>query len=229
MIDLKVGEACTLSSFATLTGLKIDAMHLAVQMGLRKHDKYAILENIDQMSEEAKKNSYGRIQVLSGPHIEAAEAEMKLEDLRRWFVTQFLHNNFENCDKVMEMRRALAEKEEELKQKDEEMKKMQQEWEVEKKKIAADVDEMNKKDEWSKRVTYEGVVEQIAACEDPSKRDDARRLVEPLLSKSQVTQFRRDIKRRVKELNEESGTPNITIGNVAGDFNVNKAVKQIGN
>ena len=58
-------------------------------------------------------------------------------------------------------------------------------------------------DEWSNRVTYDNVVDQIASLEDASKRDDARRMFEPLLKKSQVTQFRKDIKRRAKELNEE--------------------------
>ena len=58
-------------------------------------------------------------------------------------------------------------------------------------------------DEWSNRVTYDNVVDQIASLEDTSKRDDARRMFESLLKKSQVTQFRRDIKKRVKELNED--------------------------
>jgi hypothetical protein len=58
-------------------------------------------------------------------------------------------------------------------------------------------------DEWSNRVTYDNVVDQIASLEDASKRDDARRMFEALLKKGQVTQFRRDIKKRVKELNEE--------------------------
>lgn len=58
-------------------------------------------------------------------------------------------------------------------------------------------------DEWSNRVTYDNVVDQIASLEDASKRDDARRMFEALLKKSQVTQFRKDIKHRVKELNEE--------------------------
>jgi hypothetical protein len=58
-------------------------------------------------------------------------------------------------------------------------------------------------DEWSNRVTYDSVIDQIASLEDASKRDDARRMFESLLKKSQVTQFRRDIKKRVKELNEE--------------------------
>ena len=59
-------------------------------------------------------------------------------------------------------------------------------------------------DEWSNRVTYDNVVDQIASLEDTSKRDDARRMFEPLLKKSQVAQFRRDIKHRVRELNEDS-------------------------
>jgi hypothetical protein len=58
-------------------------------------------------------------------------------------------------------------------------------------------------DEWSSRVTYDNVVDQIASLEDASKRDDARRMFEALLKKSQVTQFRKDIKHRVKELNED--------------------------
>ena len=58
-------------------------------------------------------------------------------------------------------------------------------------------------DEWSNRVTYDSVIDQIASLEDASKRDDARRMFEPLLKKGQANQFRKDIKRRVKELNEE--------------------------
>lgn len=68
------------------------------------------------------------------------------------------------------------------------------------------LEQWKKGDEWSIRVTYENVVEQIAACEDPKERDEARKLIEPLLKKGQVTQFRRDIKKRVKELNDESDT-----------------------
>ena len=58
-------------------------------------------------------------------------------------------------------------------------------------------------DEWSNRVTYDNVVDQIASLEDASKRDDARRVFEPLLKRTQVAQLRRDIKKRVKELNED--------------------------
>ena len=91
-----------------------------------------------------------------------------------------------------------------------------------------EMEQLKKGDEWSSRVTYDGVVDQIAACEDAKERDEARKLIEPLLSKAMATKFRRDIRLRAKELNE-GGTPNITIEHVAGDFNVNKAVKQIGN
>ena len=65
------------------------------------------------------------------------------------------------------------------------------------------IDQSKKKDEWSNRVTYDNVVDQIASLEDASKRDDARRMFEAMLKKSQVAQFRKDIKHRVKELNEE--------------------------
>ena len=63
-------------------------------------------------------------------------------------------------------------------------------------------------DDWSNRVTYDNVVDQIASLEDASKRDDARRMFEALLKKSQVTQFRRDIKKRVKELNDDGDAYN---------------------
>ena len=58
-------------------------------------------------------------------------------------------------------------------------------------------------DPWTTRVTYENVVEQIASYEDPSQRDEARKLIEPLLKREQVRQLRRDVKRKIKELEEE--------------------------
>ena len=66
------------------------------------------------------------------------------------------------------------------------------------------VEQWKNGDEWSNRVTYDNVVDQIASLEDASKRDDARRMFEPLLKKSQAAQFRKDIKRRAKELNDDS-------------------------
>ncbi|MBR5053795.1 MAG: hypothetical protein IKW91_11300, partial [Bacteroidaceae bacterium] len=57
-------------------------------------------------------------------------------------------------------------------------------------------------DLWSSRVTYENVVELIASYEDASQRDEARKLIEPLLKKEQVRQLRRDIRLKVKELEQ---------------------------
>lgn len=70
-------------------------------------------------------------------------------------------------------------------------------------KLEEALEQRKKDEEWASRVTYEGMVEQIAACEDAKERDEARKLIEPLLKRAQVTQFRRDIKKRVKELNED--------------------------
>ena len=62
------------------------------------------------------------------------------------------------------------------------------------------LNEQQKNDLWSSRVTYENVVELIASYEDASQRDEARKLLEPLLKKDQVRQLRRDIRLKVKEL-----------------------------
>ena len=56
--SLKLGESCHLQSFAFLTGMVIDEMHLAVEVSMRNTDKYLILENIVQMIEEAKNQKY---------------------------------------------------------------------------------------------------------------------------------------------------------------------------
>lgn len=72
-----------------------------------------------------------------------------------------------------------------------------------------EIEQLKKGDEWSSRVTYEGVVEQIAACEDAKERDEARKLIEPLLKREMAAKFRKDIRRRAKELNE--GNSNILI------------------
>ena len=84
-------------------------------------------------------------------------------------------------------------------------------------KLEEALEQQKKSDEWASRVTYEGVVEQIAACEDAKERDEARKLIEPLLKQAQVKQFRRDIKKRVKELNEEGG--NVSNFNNYGTYN----------
>ena len=226
--DTKVGKSCSLHSFACITGLKVDEMHLAIEVSLRETDKYLILENIDQMIEQARKEPRCQLQTFYGTPIDAEDAELKLDDLRRWFITQFCYDAMENCDKVMELQHALAEKEEEMKHQREEMNKKERDWEKEKQEITANMEAMNKMDEWSSRVTYDNVVEQIAACEDAKERDEARKLIEPLLKRDMARKFRKDIKEKAKEMSEGGGT-NITIGKVEGDFNVNKVVKQIGN
>jgi len=84
-------------------------------------------------------------------------------------------------------------------------------------KLEEALEQQKKGEEWASRVTYDGVVEQIAACEDAKERDEARKLIEPLLKKAQVTQFRRDIKKRVKELNED-GAGSVNFNNY-GTYN----------
>lgn len=77
-------------------------------------------------------------------------------------------------------------------------------------------------DGWTDRVTYDNMVEQIASYEDPAQRDEARKLIEPMLKKNMVRKFRADIKRKVNESNEGNGA-NITIQQaevkVSGNWN----------
>jgi len=65
-------------------------------------------------------------------------------------------------------------------------------------------------DGWTDRVTYDNMVEQIASYEDPAQRDEARKLIEPMLKKNMVRKLRADIKRKVNESNSGEGA-NITI------------------
>ena len=60
-------------------------------------------------------------------------------------------------------------------------------------------------DGWRDRVTYDNMVEQIASYEDPAQRDEARKLVEPMLKKNMVRKLRADIKRKVNESNGGEG------------------------
>jgi len=77
-------------------------------------------------------------------------------------------------------------------------------------------------DGWTDRVTYDNMVEQIASYEDPAQRDEARKLIEPMLKKNMVRKLRADIKRKVNESNEGNGA-NITIQQaevkVSGNWN----------
>lgn len=209
--SLKIGKSCSLISFVLHTELKIDESHLAVEVCMQESDKYDILWNINQMIEEAK-DTTNQIQTLSGKNIEPETAVLVLEDLRRWFITEYCSDMIENCTKIVELQHALAKKDDEIKGLKGDVEKSRMEWEREKEKIGAEMEAMKRKDEWANRVSYENIVDQIASLEDASKRDDARRVFEPLLKRNQVTQLRNDIKRRVKEMNSESSGTNITIG-----------------
>lgn len=224
--SLKLGESCPLNHFAAYTGLKIDEMHLAVEVSMCNTDKYMILENINQMIEEAKNQQYF-FQTATGGKIDPKVAVLKLEDLRRWFITEYCYDIMENCNKVIELHRTLSEKDKEIKELKAVHKKEIDEVVADKEALKADLEALKKyDDEWGSRVTYDNMVEQIAACEDTKERDEARKLIEPLLKRSTVARFRRDIRNRAKELNGEGA--NITIQNVAGDFAVHKTVNQIG-
>lgn len=117
--------------------------------------------------------------------VETDDSLQALEDFEAHWMNYF-HGMHQVRDDNKQMRRLLVEQNEKIK------------------KLEEALEQRKKEDEWSSRVTYEGVVEQIAACEDAKERDEARKLIEPLLKKAQVTQFRRDIKKRVKELNEDN-------------------------
>ena len=117
--------------------------------------------------------------------VETDDSLQALEDFEAHWMNYF-HGMHQVRDDNKQMRRLLVEQDEKIK------------------KLEEALEQRKKEDEWSSRVTYEGVVEQIAACEDAKERDEARKLIEPLLKKAQVTQFRRDIKKRVKELNEDN-------------------------
>lgn len=117
--------------------------------------------------------------------VETDDSLQALEDFEAHWMNYF-HGMHQVRDDNKQMRRLLVEQNEKIK------------------KLEETLEQQKKNDEWASRVTYEGVVEQIAACEDAKERDEARKLIEPLLKKAQVTQFRRDIKKRVKELNEDS-------------------------
>lgn len=123
-------------------------------------------------------------------NLDKMRTEDALKDDMKDFVAQWVRF-FSGVQKVMADNEQLRQR---VAQQDEKIEKLEEALEQQK-----------KSDEWASRVTCEGVVEQIAACEDAKERDEARKLIEPLLKRAQVTQFRRDIKKRVKELNEENG------------------------
>lgn len=225
---LNLGQSCPLSTFVLYTdGMKIDETHLAVMVAMRQTDKYLILSNINEMLAEVKAESYSAFRTMRGDPIDRETLAMKLDDLRRWFIMEYCYDAMDNCEKVIELHLALAEKEKEIKELKAAHKKEMAEIVALKDALTADIEKLKKnEDEWASRVTYDNMVEQIASYEDPSQRDEARKLIEPMLKRNMVRKFGADIKRKAKELSEGNGT-NILIEKVEGDFNVNKHVKQI--
>lgn len=181
-VDFKVVAEMQLARFSQKThGLKMTEMHLVVLGLLEQTDNYTLLTLMDDMADDLGR---GGVRALgkNPQNLSKRQAMLLLGDLRRWFVTGYCNDVVDNCNKICELQRRLATLEAEN---------------------AAMKARLN--DGWSDRVTYDNMVEQIAACEDASERDDARKLVEPMLKKDMMRKFREDIRRKVQELNGEDG------------------------
>lgn len=181
-VDLKVVAEMQLARFSQKThGLKMTEMHLVVLGLLEQTDNYTLLTLMDDMADDLGK---GGVRALgkNPQNLSKRQAMLLLGDLRRWFVTGYCNDVVDNCNKICELQRRLTTLEAEN---------------------TAMKARLN--DGWSDRVTYDNMVEQIAACEDASERDDARKLVEPMLKKDMMRKFREDIRRKVQELNSEDG------------------------
>ena len=185
---MKVAAEMQLGRFALKThGLRMTEMRLRVLGFLEQTDKFALLGMLDDMMDDLGRNGVKALgqNVLN---LSKRQAMLLLTDLRRWWVVNWCCDAVENCDKIRDLQRRLASVEAEN---------------------AAMKARLN--DGWTGRVTYESMVEQIAACEDASERDEARKLIEPMLKRETARKFREDIKQKVKELNGEEGV-HIQIG-----------------
>ena len=185
---MKVAAEMQLGRFALKThGLRMTEMRLRVLGFLEQTDKFALLGMLDDMMDDLGRNGVKALgQNVQG--LSKRQAMLLLTDLRRWWVVNWCCDAVENCDKIRDLQRRLASVEAEN---------------------AAMKARLN--DGWTGRVTYESMVEQIAACEDASERDEARKLIEPMLKRETARKFREDIKQKVKELNGEEGV-HIQIG-----------------
>ena len=185
---MKVAAEMQLGRFALKThGLRMTEMRLRVLGFLEQADKFALLGMLDDMMDDLGRNGVKALgQNVQG--LSKRQAMLLLTDLRRWWVVNWCCDAVENCDKIHDLQRRLASVEAEN---------------------AAMKARLN--DGWTGRVTYESMVEQIAACEDASERDEARKLIEPMLKRETARKFREDIKQKVKELNGEEGV-HIQIG-----------------
>ena len=185
---MRVAAEMQLGRFALKThGLRMTEMRLRVLGFLEQADKFALLGMLDDMMDDLGRNGVKALgQNVQG--LSKRQAMLLLTDLRRWWVVNWCCDAVENCDKIHDLQRRLASVEAEN---------------------AAMKARLN--DGWTGRVTYESMVEQIAACEDASERDEARKLIEPMLKRETARKFREDIKQKVKELNGEEGV-HIQIG-----------------
>lgn len=185
---MKVAAEMQLGRFALKThGLRMTEMRLRVLGFLEQADKFALLGMLDDMMDDLGRNGVRALgQNVQG--LSKRQAMLLLTDLRRWWVVNWCCDAVENCDRIRDLQRRLASVEAEN---------------------AAMKARLN--DGWTGRVTYESMVEQIAACEDASERDEARKLIEPMLKRETARKFREDIKQKVKELNGEEGV-HIQIG-----------------
>ena len=185
---MKVAAEMQLGRFALKThGLRMTEMRLRVLGFLEQTDKFALLGMLDDMMDDLGRNGVRAL----GQNVQSLskrQAMLLLTDLRRWWVVNWCCDAVENCDRIRDLQRRLASVEAEN---------------------AAMKARLN--DGWTGRVTYESMVEQIAACEDASERDEARKLIEPMLKRETARKFREDIKQKVKELNGEEGV-HIQIG-----------------
>ena len=185
---MKVAAEMQLGRFALKThGLRMTEMRLRVLGFLEQADKFALLGMLDDMMDDLGRNGVRALgQNVQG--LSKRQAMLLLTDLRRWWVVNWCCDAVENCDRIRDLQRRLASVEAEN---------------------AAMKARLN--DGWTGRVTYESMVEQIAAFEDASERDEARKLIEPMLKRETARKFREDIKQKVKELNGEEGV-HIQIG-----------------
>jgi len=181
-IEAKWAAEMQLARFAQKTnGLRMTDMHLRVLSVMEQADKYTVLGLIDDMMDELSRSGV-RALGQNVQNLSKRQAMLLLGDLRRWLVTNYCNDVVENCDRLREARRRVAQ-------------------------LEAENGAMRARlsDGWTERVTYDGLVEQIAACEDPRERDDARKLIEPMLKRDMARKFREDIRLKVQELHGDKG------------------------
>jgi hypothetical protein len=193
---MKVAAEMQLPKFVVRThGLRMSEMRIKVLEPLEQVDKFFMLGLIDEMVEELSRGGTKAMGPV-GQNIRKKTAMVLLKDLRQWFILHYCYDVVECCARMSELQRRLAAQEAEC---------------------AALKARLN--DGWTDRVTYENMVEKIAANEDASERDYARNLIEPMLKRDMVRRFREDIKAKVKELNgEEDGKGGTTFNNY-GTYN----------